>query len=292
MGFIQYFKAEPTEFARVSVNGNVKKQGVGISKIYLPFRTSIEVVDVAAKDHPFAFRETSSDNQELSIQGGLVYRVTKPEVVLSRYNFAVDPNTKQRLSEDLNELPEHLIHLVQSDARAVVETTNLEKLLNMSEELSRTVLDGLQKNEAVKGLGIGVELLYISSIKPKPEIAKALEANYRESLLQRADEAIYKRRAEAVEKERAIRENELKTEVELEEKRKRLVELQGVNTLREAEIKAEALRKEFSGFGEMNPAMLTAHALYQLGLNAGRIENLSLTPDILTSMMNGMGLKK
>ena len=76
---------------------------------------------------------------------------------------------------------------------------------------------------------LGAELLnvYFISAKPTPEVAKALEADYRETLLRKADMAIYARRAAAVEEERKIKENELNTEIALEEQRRRLIDLQG-----------------------------------------------------------------
>ena len=49
-------------------------------------------------------------------------------------------------------------------------------------------------------------------------MGKALEAEYREGLQQRADQAIYARRAAAVEQERRIKENELNTQVLLEQR--------------------------------------------------------------------------
>ena len=62
---------------------------------------------------------------------------------------------------------------------------------------------------------LGVEILALSilSIKATPEMAKALQADAREKLLQKADEAIYARRNTAVELERQIKENELNTEI-------------------------------------------------------------------------------
>jgi hypothetical protein len=56
--------------------------------------------------------------------------------------------------------------------------------------------------------------------------------------------AIYARGAAAVEEERKIKENELNTDITLEEQRRRLIELQGENGLREAESRGRALEEE------------------------------------------------
>jgi len=67
--------------------------------------------------------------------------------------------------------------------------------------------------------------LSILAIKPKPETAKALEAEAREALLRRADEAIY---AAAIPRSsrRAIKENELSTEIAVENKKRQIKEAQ------------------------------------------------------------------
>ena len=72
----------------------------------------------------------------------------------------------------------------------------------------------------------GVEVLdfAILSIRPTPEISKALEAESRESLFRQSDEAIYSRRNAAVEQERLIKENELNTEIAVEEKKRQIRE--------------------------------------------------------------------
>src|SRR5437762_2481965 len=66
----------------------------------------------------------------------------------------------------------------------------------------------------------------ILAIEPSPETARALEAEAREQLLKEADEAIYRRRNSAVEQERAIKENELNTEIAVENKKRQIRETQ------------------------------------------------------------------
>ncbi len=77
-------------------------------------------------------------------------------------------------------------------------------------------------------------------VSPSAEMEKALQTPARESLQQKADEAIFRRRADAVEKERAIKENELATEIELERRQSELIERRGANRLAEATRAAES----------------------------------------------------
>lgn len=286
---IKYFKAEPSEYARMMVKGKVKNEGAGIAHIYLPFRTSIELLSIAANNQPFVFDEISKDNQQVTIQGDFIYQITQPEITLKQYNFSIDPKTREYMTEDNLELSQQLIHIVQANTKRIAQSTPLEELIVMSAELADNIMDNLQQSDIESGMGVNLSKVYISSIRPKPEIAKALEANYRESLLQNADGAIYKRRALAVENELAIQKNEVNNEMEIEQKKINLVNLKGQNKLKEAEFKAQAVRKGFESYEGIDAATLTAHALYQMGKNANKINNLTITPEILASIMQGAG---
>ena len=278
---IGYFKAEPSEYVRISVNGSIRKEGVGVSGFFFPHRTSIELVETTTREQPFAFNEVTKDNQQISLQGGFLYRVAEPGKMFGRYNFAVEPHSKNYLSEDPMKLPEHLVQIIRANSRRIVQTSKLEPLLVMGEELSDKVTAGISGLKVIPDLGLELNLIYFSSIIAPPEIAKALGAEYRENLLQRADQAVYSRRAQAVEQERAILENELKNKIELEQRREQLVKLNGKNVMEEARTKAEAAKLEMAVFEGMGADKLRAHALYEIGRNAQRISTLTITPELL-----------
>jgi len=282
---IHFFKAEPTEFIRIRVGKKIKKEGEGISGYYLPFRTTIEMVSITTNEQPLYFTEFSKDNQEVNIQGGFLYKVSDPKKVIEVYNFSIDPITKGYLSEDFQKFPEHILQLIKGKTRNVVQDTPLEKLLLMGDKLAQEVIKSLGEEDITGEMGIDLKSLYFGSIRPTPEIAKALEAQFREHLLQKADEAIYSRRAQAVENERTIQENEMKTKIELEQKRKELVDLEGKNILQVAEYKAKAKERELKAFDKVGADMVTAQALMTLGENAKKIGNLTITSDILAEIL-------
>ena len=142
--------------------------------------------------------------------------------------------------------------------------------------------------------------VYFTAVRPTPEVAKALEAEYRETLLRKADEAIYARRAAAVEEEGKIKENEQSSEIALEEQRRQLIALQGENTLQEAEYRgkavelegssrAQALELEMAIYQKMDARTVLALAMKELGENAGQVGNLTITSEILAAILNGTG---
>ena len=73
---------------------------------------------------------------------------------------------------------------------------------------------------------------------------KALQTPTREQVQQEADRATFERRALAVERERAIGENELQTQIELARREEQLVAQRGANARRQAEEAAAADRIE------------------------------------------------
>ena len=103
---------------------------------------------------------------------------------------------------------------------------SLREALGSSAALVAALRTGLQEAGAIRALGIEILDLSILAMKPMPETARALEAQAREAILRHADEAIYSRRHAAVEQERAIKENELDTEIAVEMKKRRIRETQ------------------------------------------------------------------
>ena len=281
---VAYFKAEPTEYARISVKGRVKKEGQGISRLVFPYMTSIELIRMTVVDQPFGIQDTSQDNQDVTIQGGVLYRVAEPTKTLDLYDFTVNPATKGPLSDEEQKLADNITHMVRTRVLMVVKGTPLEKLLGMATDLPQTLSEHIKKG--MGELGLEMKLLYVVSIRPMPEIQKALGADYRERLLKNADKATYERRASAVQQERVIQENELANKIGLEEQRKKLVELQGANALQEAQYKADAAKREFEAFEGMSPDTIRAHALLALGRNAAKIQTLTITPELLTAIQH------
>lgn len=281
---IGYYKGDPTQWQRMLVDGKVVREGRGITRLYFPFRTTIDAVAMTALDQPFGFREMTLDNQEATLQGSFVYRVNEPGKVLDAYNLVIDPNNGAYLGDGQQKVPEHLLELIRAETRGIVQAQKLEDLLTMTRGISTQVLEEMSKSGEVSRYGLHIENVHFASIVGKPEIMKGLEATYREALLTRAEAASYARREAGVLKERGIKEEEMKTQMSLEEERKKLVELQSANVRAEAMAKAEALKLELNAFGDLDADLVRAHALYLLGRNAAHIETLTITPELLAGL--------
>jgi hypothetical protein len=283
---LRYYKGEPNTYVLRHKNGKLIEHGVGISFFYVPAVTTIAAIPLASQESPFIFNETTADFQEVSIQGSLTFHLKEPLELSEKLDFSIVPGTSIYKSEDPHQLVQRVVNAVQAHTRSEVSERSLEKALTEVKDLSKVVYDRVTRTPEMRRLGIEVEGLHFTAVKATPEMQKALEADFRESLHKRADQAIYDRRKSAVDEERKIRESEINTEVEVENRRKDLVDMQARNNLALAEAEAEADRMKLSPYGELPPEALVGLALKEWASNAGTIDNLSITPDLLSKVVS------
>ena len=240
---IQFIKVDPTVHLMQYRSGKLVKKGTGLSFFYFAPFTSLVAVPVGSTDLPFIFKEVTSDFQEVTVQGQVVYRVADPMLLAQMLNFTIDAATQKYVSDDPEKFPGRLVNQVQVLLRAELQGLSLREAITASDTLVKRVRDALGAAKALTSLGIEVLDLSIIAIKPTPDSARALEASVREQLLKEADLAIYDRRNAAIEQERAIKENELSTEIAVENKRRQIRETQ-MDAERAVQDKQRLLRDE------------------------------------------------
>lgn len=231
---LRYAKATPSTYLIQYRNGERVREGAGLAFFYFAPSASLVSVPLESVDVPFMFNEVSADFQEITLQGQVTYRVADPRLLTSLMNFTLGSNGAH-VSEDPTRLPLRVVNAVQVQLRAVLAGQPLETLLGASEGLVQTVREGLRGSEGLPALGLELVNLSVLAVRPNPETARALEATVREQILKQADDATYRRRNSAIEQERAIRENELNTEIAVETKKRQI---------REAQLEAERVALE------------------------------------------------
>lgn len=223
---IRFIKISPTTHVIQYKGGAIAREGAGISFFYYSPTTSLVAVPVGSTDVPFIFEEQTADYQSISLQGQVTYRIAEPKKLAGLMDFTLEPSGRGYASEDPERLPQRVINLVHVLARAEIEKLPLRQALRASEALVGAIRGQLAALPELTALGLEVLGLSLLAIKPTPETARALEAETREQLLRGADEAIYARRNAAVEQERGIKENELNTEIAVENKKRQIRETQ------------------------------------------------------------------
>lgn len=311
---VRYFKTVPTTYLIHYSGGRIKRKGLGLSFFYFAPNATLVQISQASIDVPFVFEETSSDFQDVTMQGQLTFRVTDPERLAQVLDYSIDAYGRYK-TDDPEKLKERLVQSIQVQAHGIAQNRTLQQLLVQSAELSQELLEGLRSSEAVAMLGVEVLALAIISVKASPEIAKAMQADTREKLLSKADESLFARRNAAIELERQIKENELRTERTIEEKRREvrqaqmeadvaietqraeLVEQQVANSRKLAEVQTETLRATLEAMknadwktlmaasGGQDAKSLIAIAFQQIAENAQNIGRLDITPDLLNALI-------
>jgi hypothetical protein len=316
---IRYIKFPPTTFAMQFVNGQVRREGMGLSFFYFAPSSTIVGVPVASTDVPFIFEETTADFQAVTVQGHLTYRVTDPRKLSALLDYSIRPNGV-RASDDPDRLPLRIAHAAQTATRAEVQGRPLRDVLVDADGIALRVLAALVASPALDTLGVQVQSFSILAIKPVPETAKALEAEARERLLREADDALYSRRNNAVEQERKIRENELNTEVAvqakqreieetrltgqiaLEEQRRQLVATEAENSKTRADASAYAVEVTIRPLAALDPKslqvlsarsvdprLMVALAFQEIAANATKVGNLNISPELLQTLLQTNG---
>lgn len=221
----RFIKTQPTQYVIQFKNGRPQREGLGLSMMYYAPTTSLVVVPTGSIGEPFIFEEVTADFQNVTIQGQVTYRIADPKRTAALLNFTIDKRG-QYLTDDPLKLSQRLLDQVHVGMRAELQKMTLKEALVSGDRLVAGVSEMLRAEPTVAALGLEVLGLSVLAVRPTPETARALETEAREDLLRRADEAIYVRRNAAVERERSIKENELNTEIAVENKRRQIKEAQ------------------------------------------------------------------
>jgi regulator of protease activity HflC (stomatin/prohibitin superfamily) len=223
---LRFIKVQPTTYLMQFRGGRIVREGVGLAFFYYAPTTSLVSVPIASTDAPFIFEEVTADFQTVTIQGQVTYRVSDPKKLAALMNFTLNAHGQNYGSDEPQKLPQRVINVVNVLARAELQMLPLRQAVRSSDTLVQAVRKKLADSTDIVQLGLEILGLSILAIKPTPETARALEAETREQLLKEADEAIYARRNSAVEQERGIKENELNTEIAVEQKKRQIREAQ------------------------------------------------------------------
>src|SRR5215207_11762983 len=214
--FVRHLRATMATHVRLVRNGRVVHAGTGTSFWFRPLSAALSEVPVDDRELPLLFHATTADFQDLTVQATITFRVTDPATAADRIDFSIDPGTGRWRATPLDQLAGLLTETAQQYALDLIALTALTHALAAGVAPVRAAIaQGLAANGRLADTGIAVIGVRVIAIRPEPEVEKALRTPTRERVQQEADRARFERRAVAVERERAIGENELQTQIEL-----------------------------------------------------------------------------
>jgi regulator of protease activity HflC (stomatin/prohibitin superfamily) len=320
--FLRHLRAEPNQQVLRYRRGRLVASGRGLAFWFTPLNTSISVVPVDDRELAFLFRGRSRDFQDAVVQGVVSYRVTDAQLLAERVDFTIDPANGTPRDKPLERIAGMVTELGQQFAMEYLVHTDLEAILRDGVGAVRSRIEsGLREDEGLAGMGISIVSVRVGSVRPEAEIEKALQVKIREAIQQQADEATFQRRALAVEKERAIQENELQNRIELARREERLIAQRGDNERRRvtdendaARIAAEGAagrsaieadaeagriraveearvaseRERMAIYRDFPADRLMGLAARRLAGSLKRIDHLNVSPDMLGPMLAGL----
>lgn len=315
----RHLRAEPTSHVLAYTSGALRREGPGQAFWFRAINTAVAEVPIDDREQPFLFHARSADFQELTVQGVITYRVVDPQKVARRIDFAIDLRNGRWTQTPLEQLAGLVMQLAQQFVIDELVKRDVRRILADGVAPIRAhIAAGLAQEPALADLGIEVVAVRVAAVAPTAELEKALQQPTREAIQQNADEATFHRRALAVEKERAIAENELQNRIELARREEDLVAQEGANARKRASELAAAKQVEAEGADErealaaarqaatidavqgaqlrideararidaaMPADILLALAVRELAGQLGQIEHLTVTPDMLTPVL-------
>lgn len=315
LGPLAHLRAEPNQFVLHYRNGTIKRQGAGLAYWFLPLDAALAQVPVEDCATTFVLNERTADFQAVSAQITLVYRIADAARAASRVNFSIDLGKGEWLDRPLDRLATWWSQRALVPARSYLSRTPLESALRDGGEIvRRDIVSAIESDAEIAAMGLKLVGVVIDKLAPSAEVEKALQTPTREAIQAKADEATFQRRAQAVEKERAIKENELATQIELERQQERLIAKRGENAVLQQEqanqaelarVQAEAARLAIVAGAEAEAArtraravldeqrerlamlrdapnaVLLSQALEQFAGKLTHIGHLNITPDLL-----------
>ncbi len=313
--FSRHLRSNQSTQTLLYKKGALVREGRGLALWFRPLTAAIAEVPLDDREVTFLFRGRTADFQEAVVQGVIAYRVVDAKQLAERIDFTINLERGTWNREPLEQLSGLLTQLAQEVSQNYLAQSDLVVALRQGVDALRGRLtDGLMADALLAAMGVEVTAVRVATVQPTAEMDKALQTPTRESLHQQADEATFARRAQAVDKERAIEENELANRIELARREQQLITEEGENARRRATDEADAqrivteaaaekreilsraeaqalelmekVRVAFEGerldaFRDLPPLVLMMLTAKEVASGLGQVEHLYLTPDIL-----------
>ncbi|MBX7197483.1 MAG: band 7 protein [Sandaracinaceae bacterium] len=255
--FVRHLRADSSSHVLVYKNGTLVRSGRGLSLWFFPLSTSLAEVPTDDREVALSAFVRSSDFQDLSVQGTLTYRVIDASRLAERVDFSIDTRRGAHLRQPLDKLALQLGQLAQQEVAVWASGIPLRDALRQGPaEVRARIAKRLESESVLEPMGLAIASVHVASVMPSNDLERALEAPMRERIQQEADEAAFARRALAVEKERAIAENELQNRIELARREEQLISQEGANQKRKVSEEAES--KRIAAEGDASRARLAA----------------------------------
>ncbi len=318
----RHLRSESNMYVQHLHNGKVAHEGVGTAFWFRPRTAALSQVPLDDREQALLFHARTADFQDVTVQATVSYRIVEPALAVTRVDFGVNPDTGAWNSVPLETLGGLLTELAQQPAIERLATMTMrDALVGGLAPVREVIADALAADSRLSQRGVAVSDVRVVAIRTDAELERAMQTDTREQVQQDADRATFERRALAVERERAIAENELHNQIELARREQELVYTRGQNEQRRAteqaaaeaiaaeassaqlrlrsqteaetvrllgEAQADAERARYGAYTNVDTAVMLALAAQELAKNLPDVDQLVITPDMLASLVAGL----
>ena len=317
--FVTHLRSTATMHVLHRSRGRIRHDGPGVAFWFRPMSAAISEVPVDDREQPVLITVRTADLQQVSAPGTVTYRFVDPALAATHVDFSVQLKTGAWAETPL-ETVGSAIHGATAAAvtQALVGSDLRTALTTDPAWLAATVRAALAADERLTSTGLAVVGVRFAVLRAEPDVERALQTPAREAIQQEADKATFERRAVAVEREAAIGQNELANQIDLAARAEQLIAQKGTNARREAQEKAaagaiataaeaarttqlaqaqaeadqvvgaaaaETERAKLAAYTGMPRDLLLALAAREAAASLPQIDQLVITPDLLSSLL-------
>lgn len=312
IGFLARLRSDASHHVIHYRGGKVRQSGRGLVFWFRPDVSSIVELPIDDRETTVFIKGRSADFQAVNVQGVVGWRVVEPERLADRIDFTISLGNGVHGGQPIEKIEARLTGIVNQAALDYLAAADVRALLDAGIEPLRKALEAaFVASPVLAELGIAVVSVGLQNLAPSSELERALQTPTFEALQQKADQATFERRALAVDKERAIAENELANRVELARREKQLIaeeaansrdRAQGISDASHVEAEAEANRirtvegakaeaelGHMAVYRDLPPQVLLGLAAREFAGKLDTIEHLNVTPDLLANLLHEFG---
>ncbi|PRY16751.1 SPFH domain-containing protein [Kineococcus rhizosphaerae] len=259
--FTRHLRSTPTTHVIHHRCGKLAHSGTGQAFWFRPLSATLSELPVDDRELPLVLHARTADFVDVTVQATVTFRIEDPDLAATRVDFSLDPATGRWRSAPLQQIAGLLTETAQQHVLDVVAGLPLLQVLTDGVRLTRErITAGLLADSRLAQTGLALVDARVVAVRPDPDVEKALGTPTREQLQTEADGATAQRRALAVERERAISENELQSKIELARREEQLVAQKGANQRRAVEDSAAADAIRTTAEAEREERLARAHA--------------------------------
>ena len=295
--FLRHMRCAPNMYIEHTAKAKLVHSGLAQAFWFRPLNASVSEVPVDDQQLPLLFHARTVDFQDLTVQATVTYRIVDPHTAAGRIDFGIDPDEGAWRARPLDQLAGLLTESAQQHALDLLAGTPLRQALaDGVTPVRERVAAGLLADRRLAETGLEVVDVRVVAVAVgggdgtgvADPAARTGAAGSRPGHLRTP--------AVAVERERAITENELQSQIELARREEQLVDQQGRNARKRSteEVAAEKIRTEADAQRQELLAQTQAEATRVVGMAQAEVDAAALTPyrDLDQAIVLGLALKE